>query len=382
MRRLTIALIAVIGIALLAGLLGCGEKAAPTITTASTLPTGEVGIAYSETLGASGGSGTYTTWSITAGTLPDGLSLDSATGVISGTPNTDGTTTITVQVTDSKGRTATEDLSITIAVAPTITTASPLPTGEVGIAYLEILEVSGGSGTYTNWSITSGTLPDGLSLVASFGVILGTPTTAGTTTITVQVTDSLGGTETKDLSLTIAAPPTITTASPLPNGEVGIAYSETVEASGGSGTYTTWSITSGTLPGGLSLGSSTGVISGTPTIATTTTITVRVTDSLGGIGAGSLSLTIAAPPTITTTSPLPIGEIGIAYSEALQASGGSGTYTTWSITSGTLPDGLSLSSSTGVISGIPTTAGTTTITVQVTDSLGGTATKDLSITIS
>ena len=303
MRRLTIALIAVIGIALLAGLLGCGEKAAPTITTASTLPTGEVGIAYSETLGASGGSGTYTTWSITAGTLPDGLSLDSATGVISGTPTTDGTTTITVQVTDSKGRTATEDLSITIAVAPTITTTSPLPTGEVGIAYLEILEVSGGSGTYTNWSITSGTLPDGLSLVASFGVILGTPTTAGTTTITVQVTDSLGGTETKDLSLTIAAPPTITTASPLHNGEVGIAYSETVEASGGSGTYTTWSITSGTLPGGLSLGSSTGVISGTPTIATTTTITVRVTDSLGGTATKDLSITIAAPPTITTVSP-------------------------------------------------------------------------------
>jgi len=125
-----------------------------------------------------------------------------------------------------------------------------------------------------------------------------------------------------------------------------------------------------------------GVILGTPTIATTTTITVRVTDSLGGIGAGSLSLTIAAPPTITTTSPLPIGEIGIAYSEALQASGGSGTYTTWSITAGTLPDGLSLGSSTGVISGIPTTAGTTTITVQITDSLGGAATKDLSVTIS
>ena len=115
MRRLTIALIAVIGIALLAGLLGCGEKAAPTITTASTLPTGEVGIAYSETLGASGGSGTYTNWSITAGTLPDGLSLGSSTGVISGIPTTAGTTTITVQVTDSLGGTATKDLSVTIS---------------------------------------------------------------------------------------------------------------------------------------------------------------------------------------------------------------------------------------------------------------------------
>jgi large repetitive protein len=382
MRRLTIALITVIGIALLAGLLGCGEKAAPTITTASPLPTGEVGSAYSETLGASGGSGTYTTWSITAGTLPDGLSLDSPTGLISGTPTTAGTTTITVQVTDSKGRPATEDLSITIAVAPTITTASPLPTGEVGIAYLEILEVSGGSGTYTNWSITAGTLPDGLSLVASFGVILGTPTTAGTTTITVQVTDNLGGTGTKDLSITIAAPPTIITASPLPTSEVGVAYSETLEASSGSGTYSNWSITSGTLPDGLSLGSSTGVISGIPTTAGTTTITVQVTDSLGGTATKDLSITIAAAPTITTASPLPTGEVNIAYSETLEASSGSGTYTNWSITAGTLPDGLSLDSSTGVISGIPTTAGTTTITVQVTDSLDGTATKDLSVTIS
>lgn len=379
MRRLTIVVIAVMGIALLAGLLGCGEKEVPTITTSSTLPTGEVSIAYSQTLEASGGSGTYTTWSITDGTLPEGLSLESETGVISGTPTTDGTATITVQVTDSNGRTATKNLSITIVAAPTITTDSRLPVGEVGIAYLKLLEVSGGSGTYTAWSITAGTLPDGLSLVASFGAILGTPTTAGTTTITVKVTDSLGGIATKELSITIAAPPTITTDSPLPIGEVGIAYSETLEASDGSGTYT-WSITVGTLPSGLSIGSSTGVISGTPANTGTTTITVKVTDSLGGTATKELSITIVSLPTIATGSPLPGGEVGVAYSKTLGASGGTDTYT-WSITAGTLPDGLSLESSTGLISGTPTTAGTTTVTVEVTDSLGGTATKELSITI-
>jgi hypothetical protein len=197
----------------------------------------------------------------------------------------------------------------------------------------------------------------------------------------VQVTDSNGLTGAQDLSITIAAAPTITTTSPLPDGEVGIAYSQTLQASGGSGTYTTWSITAGTLPDGLSLGSSTGIISGTPTTATTATITVKVTDSLGGTGAENLSITIAAAPTITTTSPLPDGKVDIAYSQTLQASGGSGTYTTWSITAGTLPDELSLDSSTGVISGTPTTATTATITVQVTDSLGGTGTQDLSITI-
>jgi hypothetical protein len=383
MRKLPLIFIAVVGIALLAGLPGCGGKAAPAlaIITTSPLPNGEVSIAYSETLKASGGSGTYITWSVTAGTLPDGLSLDASTGNISGTPTTAGTSTITVQVTDSTGRTATEDLSITIAGAPTIITTSPLPNGEVGIAYLEFLEASGGSGIYTTWSITAGTLPDGLSLTASLGIIHGTPTITTTSTITVQVTDSNGLTGTQDLSITIAAAPTITTTSPLPDGEVGIAYSKTLEASGGSGTYTTWSITAGALPDGLSLGASTGVISGTPTAATTSIIIVQVTDSNGLTGVQYLSITIAAAPIITTTSPLPDGEMGVAYSETLEASGGSGTYTTWSITAGTLPEGLSLDSSTGAISGTPTATGTSTITVQVTDSLGGTGTQDLSITV-
>ena len=295
MRKLAVTFIALIGAILLVGLVGCG-KATPSITTTS-LPNGEVNIFYSQALEASGGSGTYSAWSITtSGTLPDGLSVDN-TGLISGTPAADavGTSNFTVQVTDSSGSTGSEDLSITIAAAPGITTTS-LADGEVSAAYSEALEASDGSGIYSTWSITSGALPDGLS-VDNTGLISGTPATdaVGTDNFTVQVTDSLGGTGSEDLSITIAAAPGVTTTS-LPNGTVGTAYSETLAASGGSGTYTIWSITSGTLPDGLVLDSSAGVISGTPATDAvgTASFTVEVTDSLGGIGSEALSITVAA----------------------------------------------------------------------------------------
>jgi hypothetical protein len=120
------------------------------------------------------------------------------------------------------------------------------------------------------------------------------------------------------------------TATSLPNGEVNIAYSQTLGASGGSGTYSSWSITSGTLPVGLSLNSSTGVISGTPTTAGTSSFTIQVTDSLGGTGSGNLSITINAAPSITTTTTT------VTSSENPSTYGNSVTFTaTVSATSGT-----------------------------------------------
>lgn len=173
--------------------------------------------------------------------------------------------------------------------------------------------------------------------------------------------------------------PTITTAS-LAVGTVGTAYSQTLTGSAGTTPYT-WSVNSGSLPAGLSLDPSTGEIGGNPTAAGTSSFSIKITDSASLVATRSLSITIAAPVTVTTAS-LASGAVGTAYSATLAASGGTGTYT-WSVTGGSLPTGLSLASSTGRISGTPTTAATTTnFTVTATDGVGRTSAKPLSITVS
>jgi hypothetical protein len=258
---------------------------------------------------------------------------------------------------------------------PTITTSS-LPAWTAGVAYSQTLAAAGGTSPYT-WSIASGPLPAGL-LLSSGGVISGIPAAAGgPTSVTFQVTDSTSAIATKSLSITINTTPSINT-SLLPNGTVGAAYSQTLAVIGGTTPYA-WSLSSGTLPAGLSLSSS-GTISGTPTTAGgPTSVIFRVTDSTGAAVTKSLSITINIPLSIGTSS-LPNGTVGVTYSQTLSPTGGSSPYI-WSAVSGTLPVGLSLNSA-GVISGIPTAAGgPTSVTFRVTDSTSATATKSLSITV-
>jgi len=166
----------------------------------------------------------------------------------------------------------------------------------------------------------------------------------------------------------------------LPGGTQNTAYTATLAATAGTAPYT-WSIASGTLPTGLTLAPGTGVISGTPTVVGTSNFSVQVTDANSLTATKALSLTVAAPPPPTvTTASLPASTQNIAYSATLSATAGTTPYT-WSIASGTLPTGLTLAPSTGVISGTPTVVGTSNFTVQVTDATTATATKALSITI-
>ena len=177
-----------------------------------------------------------------------------------------------------------------------------------------------------------------------------------------------------------AVAPTITTTSPLPAGTVGTAYSTTLQALG-TGALT-WAVQSGTLPTSLTL-SSAGVLSGTPTVAQTQVFTVRVTDATTALTADQvLSLTIHpsyTAPTITTTT-LTAATLSVPYTATLATTGGLAPFT-WSVSSGTLPAGLTLNATTGVLAGTPSAAGAPSFTVQVTDALNGTDTQALSLTV-
>jgi hypothetical protein len=272
-----------------------------TVTTTS-LPGGTVGAAYSSAVAASGGSTPYT---YSASNLPGGLSINSGTGAITGTPaqNSLGTSSATIKVTDStqpSSQSATANLSIKIGPTPLAVTTGSLPGGTVGSTYpSSALQASGGVPPYT-WALASGsTLPAGLNLSAG-GAISGTPAAAGSYPLTFVVTDSFTTPDTAKAALTLtisgSQTPTLTlTTTTLAAATVNTAYSATLTAAGGATPYS-FTLANGTsLPTGLTL-SSAGAISGTPTATGSTTFSVEVTDSSTPAlsQTGNLSITVNA----------------------------------------------------------------------------------------
>lgn len=344
--------------------------------------TAETGTAISsQTPTTTGGSGTKTFSVLPA--LPSGLSLTPSTGELSGTPTaTQAATVHTVTVSDASGSdTATVTIVVTAAASPIA-----FATGYSAISAVENVAVpsqtpttTGGAGTKV-FSI-SPALPTGLDIDGATGVISGTPTVIqSATSHTVTVTDD-SGSDTTSVSVTVGPKVSFDTGYSTIKAVTGTAIvTQAPSTTGGSGTKAFSVLPS--LPGGLTLGGSSGSVSGTPTTPqTATSHVITVTDDSGS-DTTSISITVQSPMSISGYSDIDVRRsTDPVISQTPSVSNGYGSKS-YSI-SPALPAGLSFSSTTGAITGTPTANQTPAVshTVTVTDSEGFTSTETVSIRV-
>ena len=335
------------------------------------------------TVGVTGnGAGTPTgTVSFRAGTqvlgtvtLTNGIAVYNLTTALA-----TGSYTLTAVYNGDANDSASTSAGFAITVSPvsppppngiTVSFPGALQPGTVGSGYSASFGATGGTGTI-NWSVTGGSLPDGIGF-SSGGFLSGTPTTAGTFSFTVTATDSTGLSGSRTFSLLINPLPLVVTGDVAATATVGANFSLTFGATGGVQPYK-FSV-SGSLPPGTSVSGNT--ISGVITGAGTAAFTVTVTDSTGTIASKSYSVTVAAAALSVVGGSLPGGQVGVVYSGKVAAAGGKPPYQF----SGTAPANLSVGAD-GSVTGTPAASGQFTVSVAVTDAAGGKATGSYTLNI-
>src|SRR6202041_2377360 len=262
------------------------------------------------------------------------------------------------------GGVASNGVNFTVSSTPSITSATAA-SGTVGTAFSYQITATN---TPTSFGATG--LPAGLSVSSTSGIISGTPAAAGASTVTLSATNG-SGTGNATLTLTIALAAPVITSATTANGTVGTAFSYQITA-----TNTPTSFGATGLPAGLSVSSTSGIISGTPAAAGTSTVTLSATNA-SGAGHATLMLTIAVAAPVITSATTANGTVGTAFSYQITA-----TNTPTSFGATGLPAGLSVSSTSGIISGTPTAAGTSTVTLSAMNGSGtGNATLTLTIAV-
>ncbi|MDP9114651.1 MAG: putative Ig domain-containing protein, partial [Acidobacteriota bacterium] len=350
---------------LAAAAIGAWAQPGPFTITPTSLPVGGVMFTIGQTIPTQQLSPNPQldeafSWAVSSGTLPPGLTLDSSSGTITGTPTQAGAFTFTVLALEIGTNYAAFQQYTVYVSSGSALSLTPLihPQAAVGIAYTSsTFRAAGGVPGYI-WALQNGTNSDGLSINAGTGQLTGTPTAGGVFPLVVVLTDASGASVNATFTLNVLGVSTTT----LPGATVGTAYSQTVAAVGGTGTLS-WSVKS-LPPPGLTL-NSLGQITGTPTFSGTSLFLAQVTDSATQLSATqALSITVA-PAAAITPATLPNGTVNLPYTSTTLTVPGV-AISNWAVTLGTLPAGLNLNASTGVVSGTPTVGGISTFTISAT----------------
>jgi len=409
----------------------------PLIVTTSTLPSGKLNSSFSAMLQASGGTTPYS-WSITSGSLPPGLSLNSGVGLISGTPTTTGTFSFTVLATDSSNppQTSTKNFIVIVSATtgftlwpgttvPTLVDAGPDNSVELGVKFksdlngyitgIRFYKAGTNTGTHVGnlWTST-GTL----LATATFAnetasgwqqVNFSTPVAITANTVYVVSYHANAGHYSADknyfATTGVDSPPLHALANGVSGGDGVYAYGSTssfpsktyastnywvdavfnsvlmsisvtpidqiitmgaTQQYAATGTYSDGSTQDLTSQVTWASSNNTATINGAGLATATNSGSAIISASFNSIS-GSTTLNVQPVPLLITTTSLPSGTVNVSYSFVVVANGGTPPYA-WSITSGALPSGLTLDTTTGIISGMPSSSGTFNFSVQVIDS--------------
>jgi parallel beta-helix repeat protein len=307
-----------------------------------------------------------TIYTVAAGSVPLGLSLNATTGLLSGVPVQPGTFPLEITASNALGTSSPQTVQVVIqtlhAVTQPVITSATSAIGQVGIAFSHQIQAANSPTYFFGTSI-----PSGLTLNSATGLITGTPISNGNFTAQIYAANS-GGTSNQTLTIAVTSTPVITSAN-TSNGTMGSAYSYQITATNNPTQFTATG-----LPTGLTINSTTGLIRGIPLQDGSFAATISAINA-SGVGNQTLNLLIAPMAPRITSAGTATAQVGRSFSYRITASSLPMTYGALN-----LPSGLSLNATSGEIGGIPTTVGNATVTISVSNS-AGTASRTLVLTI-